>query len=230
MMIRFQFLAVHLYTFSEIKIVCGSNGTTNKQRFFAEQELNKLHYRFSHSGFKRMPEFQKRASSDKGNKEMKRILEKIEHDARSANTWRQSCSSSKSLFPEQTSSIRAKIELIWSGFWVNRLSMLMTGLRIFKPLDSCLMTQWRQYGERSSKRWLSYISALLKNLRYDQTIQFISPKEQAIAAETVISVKPVGGGESHAMKVGERYHASLRKTFLKLQETYRIPSRDTDVP
>ena len=32
------------------------------------------------------------------------------------------------------------------------------------------------------------------------------------------------------MGVGERYHAPLRNTFLKLQETYQIPSLATEVP
>ena len=51
------------------------------------------------------------------------------------------------------------------------------------------------------------------NLRHDQGTQFVSPKLHALAAEAVISCRPVGVERAHAMGVGERYHTLYGRRF-----------------
>ncbi len=43
-----------------------------------------------------------------------------------------------------------------------------------------------------------------------------------MAAEARITWKPIGIEGPNAMSVGKRYHAPLRKTFLKVRESYSI--------
>lgn len=75
---------------------------------------------------------------------------------------------------------------------------------------------------------LTYLGAP-DNLKHDQVPQIISNKLQAMAAEAGITCRPVGVEAPHQMSVGERYHAPLRKTFLKLQETYGMPPLDEEI-
>eukprot|EP00171_Calliarthron_tuberculosum_P001204 IDg1204t1 len=50
-----------------------------------------------------------------------------------------------------------------------------------------------------------------------------------MAAEAGITCRPVGVEAPNAMSVGERYHAPLRKTFLKLQGTYGMKVLDEEM-
>ncbi len=77
---------------------------------------------------------------------------------------------------------------------------------------------WKTYTEMWS---LIYLGAP-DNLRHDKGTEFIAPRLQAMAAEAGITCRPIEVEGPNAMSVGERYHAPLRKTFEKIQQTYGL--------
>jgi len=77
--------------------------------------------------------------------------------------------------------------------------------------------------------WVLVYLGAPDNLRHDQGTQFVSPRLQQMAAEAGITCRPVGIEAPNAMSVGERYHAPLRQTFLKLQMTYGMKPMSEEV-
>ncbi len=75
---------------------------------------------------------------------------------------------------------------------------------------------------------VSYLG-LPDNLQLEEGTQFDSIRLQAMAAEAGITCRSVGIEGPNAVSVGERYHAPLRKTCLKLQESYGIVPLNTYV-
>ncbi len=79
-------------------------------------------------------------------------------------------------------------------------------------------TVWKTFTET----WvLSYVGAPY-NVLHDQETQLVSARFQAMAAEAGTTSRPVGIEAPNAMSVGEGCHAPLRKTFIKLKESYGI--------
>ena len=197
---------------------------------FTEKELTKLHYRFGHPGVKRMHEFLKRASPDKVDKDTRSMLEKIQARCKECQYLAPKPFVVKVSVPHD--GIVFNSEVVIDIMWIQGKHVLHVVDRAthfqaarFIPDDST-ETIWRTF----MQMWVLVYLGPPDNLRHDQGTQFVSPKLQAMAAEAGISCRPVGVEGAHAMGVGERYHAPLRKTFLKLQKTYQIPSLDTEVP
>ena len=67
------------------------------------------------------------------------------------------------------------------------------------------------------------------SLQHDQGEPFVYSKLQELAVEVVISCRPARVEGAHAVGARERYHSLLRKSFMKLQQTYQIPALDTEV-
>ena len=197
---------------------------------FTEKELTKLHYRFVHPRNKRMHKFLKRASPDKVDKDTLSMLEKIQARCKECQYLAPKPFVVKVSVPHD--GIVFNSEVVIDIMWIQGKHVLHVVDRAthfqaarFIPDDST-ETIWRTF----MQMWVLVYLGPPDNLRHDQGTQFVSPKLQAMAAEAGISCRPVGIEGAHAMGVGERYHAPLRKTFLKLQKTYQIPSLDTEVP
>ena len=196
---------------------------------FTETELAKLHYRFGHPGIRRMHDFLKRIKLEDLDKNTRAMLADIQARCKECQFLAPKPYVVQVAVPREDLLFNSEvfIDIMYiQGKAVLHLVDRATHFQAARFLESdsteCV---WRTFMEM----WvLSYLGPP-DNLRHDQGVQFVTPRLQAMCAEGGITCRPVGIESPHAMSIVERYHAPLRQTFLKLQETYGIKPLDTPV-
>lgn len=193
---------------------------------YTEKELTKLHYRFGHPGVKRMHDFLKRVKPDDLDENTRGMLESIQARCKECQYLAPKPYVVKVAVPHEDFIFNS--EVVVDIMYIQGKSVLhvvdrATHFQAARFLqDDSTESIWRTF----MQMWVLVYLGAPDNLRHDQGTQFVSPRFQKMAAEAGITCRPVGIEAPNAMGVGERYHAPLRKTFMKLQESYGMKPLD----